>query len=1062
VKLFFLRYIPVYTILIALLAAMIPPLAPSAVSEAEVMPSATTKGYDTVFEPSPSAVTGVLDRMEDDFNRATVDWSITGGRAEAVTALEEAPYSVFEGSRSLLILPENSSSVSLSREPKGLSSLADVHYVAAVVYAPTDGGRMSLSLSITGRGGEYFGSAFLTAGRWQVVLFDVAEATLPVKATSLTLTLSSSEGTDNPFLLDCLGASTGESAPVALRYLASDLRAEGCEGRITEEGIVSVTFRGERAYLEAAVPAMTDFSGGVGLRVKLKNASTCSSLTLQYTTLSSSDYTETNTVTATIPVGEDTVSCLFPLPVSYAGRFRLRFEGVPVGSVEIQSISAVPCYTSSFAVLGSIAECAVGRNGTVLSVKGSVRPEEAERYRGAPLLLYKLSVWEEVGAISTARPALAETVLNGTEFAFSLPLSAERDELFGKYVAAVYYEGSLLPVGQPAFVTNPEALADYSNAQSLSSVKGSRPLEGDYLFDGVSCTAVEVHLDRLVSLRESALTHRTGSVVGTFDPSYVAELDKRMTELSSCGVKAYLILRLSLPDDLSLKNLLCHPDAIGRGDVAFNTLTEEGIGALRAAVDFLTRRYGASNGQTDNLMGFVVGTEVNSAATHYDAGSPTLSALAKTYGNALRIVYNAAKAVSSGTEIYLPLGGRWYSAAPSSQTSSFDARSMLEAVFAYLAEGGNIAVRVAYDVYQSGCAYEIEKPDLTEEAATVSAANLEVLTGYLGRNRLLMNGIVRPVILLEAEEREAKDENERIRLSADYVYTYLRLKSRGFASVRAMIPAHPVGYNGILTYLDTNHFSEVTAFAAELIGAERFDALLLGGSVPADRYVLENKAVTMIPSGVKGEINLFDFSQGAAGWYGAMHCADLKGGVSLDGRSGLLSVRFAKASADVRRGIAVTLDKPLDLSSAPYIGFTCRPAVLPENVSELELTVVVSAGNSSQISSLTVKAGVDTTVVVDMTTFAQRSACQKIAIYVKGVKGQDIGEPTLLIGSIRAMSESFTGSDLDQVIRPSAEEELGRPAVTLQTLMIIAAVGIVALLLEIVRIVLRRRQAGVE
>ena len=108
------------------------------------------------------------------------------------------------------------------------------------------------------------------------------------------------------------------------------------------------------------------------------------------------------------------------------------------------------------------------------------------------------------------------------------------------------------------------------------------------------------------------------------------------------------------------------------------------------------------------------------------------------------------------------------------------------------------------------------------------------------------------------------------------------------------------------------------------------------------------------------------------------------------------------------------------------------------------------------------KAGVDTTVVVDMTTFAQRSACQKIAIYVKGVKGQDIGEPTLLIGSIRAMSESFTGSDLDQVIRPSAEEELGRPAVTLQTLMIIAAVGIVALLLEIVRIVLRRRQAGVE
>jgi hypothetical protein len=271
-----------------------------------------------------------------------------------------------------------------------------------------------------------------------------------------------------------------------------------------------------------------------------------------------------------------------------------------------------------------------------------------------------------------------------------------------------------------------------------------------------------------------------------------------------------------------------------------------------------------------------------------------------------------------------------------------------------------------------------------------------------------------------------------------------------------------VDYNDVLTYIDTNRFSEVTAFAAELIGAERFNALLPDAVSVVDRYLNETKAVTVIPSAVKGETVLFNFTDGTAGWYEALHCVSLKGGTTLEGQSDLLSVRLAAADANVWRGIAVDFEQPFDLSLAPYLGFTCRPAVLPEGVEMLELAVVVTAGNNMQISTLTVKAGVDTTVVVDLTSFPGRSACDGMAIYARGVDGTDPGEPTLLLGSIRAMSDQMEGDDLIQAIRPNRFDEEKIPTVALTTVIAVAAVGLLALVIEINRMILRRRTEDLE
>jgi len=1037
---------------ILLFTATIPCVAPFAVS-AEPLPSALS-------EPDARVMAEAIDVMEDDFNRATVDWTVTGGTAEAVTGLSEAPYAAFEGSRSLLLTTEEASAVSISRKPEALTDLSDTRFLMAAVYAPADGGEMAVTASVKSKNKTYEQTCILTPGRWQAVFFDLAGAELAGKLSEIKLTFASSEEGSRAFLLDIFGGGVDETDPVTVRYLAPSYRAEGCALSMTETGSMAVTLAGSGQYIEAETPALTDFSGGVGIRVRLKNDSTCRSLTFRYTTLSAPEYTDKRGETVAIPEGDGVVSCLFPIPESFVGRFRIEFDGLCFGELDILSVAVVPCYIGTSAT-GAVSECVIGKNRDTVSVKGSIAAEDAMRYADCTLYLYELAAWEELSTVSTARPAVAETTLNGTEFSFSMALSESREELYRKYAVMIYDAGALVPVGSPHFITNPEILASDTESHALSSIKGCWPLTGDYLFDGISCTTVEIRLDELVSLGENALSYRTGDASCSFDSAYVKALDKQMQEYEACGVQVYFLLRLAVPDDLSLSGLLCHPDMSGGQYAAFHTASEEGIDALRAVCDFLTHRYGTPAGETDNLIGYAVGSSVNDAANHYNMGQVSLMGLAKAYGNALRVVYNTARSVASGIEIYLPLGGDWYSAVTTGQTSSFDARSTLEAVAAYLKAGGDIDWDVSYDICagKGRYAWEIETPELSSEASKITAANLEVLTSYLGNEALQYNGSSRAILLLETEPRDAEDENERIRMSADYVYTYLRLASRAFASVRALIPSHPVDYNEALTYIDTNRFSEVTAFAAELIGAERFNTLLPDAASIADRYVNETKAVTVIPSAVKGETKLFDFADGTAGWYGALHCASLKGGTTLDGQSDRLSVRLAPADAAVWRGIAVEFEQPFDLSLAPYLGFTCRPAVLPEGVEELELAVVVTSGRNMQISTLTVKAGVDTTVVVDLTSLPGRTSCDGMAIYARGADGIDPGEPTLLLGSIRAMSDQFAGDELDQVIRPDRSDEEEIPTVALTTVIAVAAVGLLALVIEVIRIILRRKTA---
>lgn len=81
-------------------------------------------------------------------------------------------------------------------------------------------------------------------------------------------------------------------------------------------------------------------------------------------------------------------------------------------------------------------------------------------------------------------------------------------------------------------------------------------------------------------------------------------------------------------------------------------------------------------------------------------GEANLIQLTRAYSAAFRTVYNSVKSVSSEVSVYIPLEGEWYSSMTLSQTSSFDARTMLEAFASCISAGGNIGWKLSYDVYE--------------------------------------------------------------------------------------------------------------------------------------------------------------------------------------------------------------------------------------------------------------------------------------------------------------------------------------------------------------------------
>ena len=1009
-------------------------------------------------------LSNVISVVEDDFNRATVDWTVKGAKAEAVTDLTVSPYSVYEGSRSLLLKNDNytqGKEISITKSPKKLSELEKAKYFTVTVWSSYNVKNFDLGLSLNASEKNYSQTVSLAGGGWKTVFFDLRGSGLSGKASSLKLSVSSSESGDVKFLFDLFGVINDENNIIGAKYLSEKYDSFGCSVLQTNESIL-VSLSGNGQYIEATSPYLTEFGGGTGIKISLINSSSCRKIKLYYTTPDSTEYNENHSVFCAVPEGMGKVSCTFPIPDSHIEKFMIVFDGHCSGNIEIVSVTPTPCYTPS-STIGEISECVVEKDRKKISIKGQIDYSEILKYSDCPIYLYELEPWAEISSVTALEPKISETYLNGSKFSFSVPVSDDRDELFKKYVVMANYLGNLVQIGNPVSMTNPEIFSENKIDFNKESIKGIYSADRASVLDGIAHTAVEIRLEEIISLGDLGIvSHKIGDFTCTFDGEYVNKLDELMKEYENCGINVNFILKAGYTDDISLSSLINHPKSAGGNLSAFNTASNDGISVLRAVSDFLAKRYSSNFGVTANAEGFVVGVGINNSSENYNMGKVDLTQLANEYSVALRTVYNAVKSVSSGVSVYMPLSGEWNLSMLVSQTDNFDGKSVLDAVSSCISYGGDINWKLSYDVFSGNEAFYWENlsADISEDANRITISNLEALTQFLKREEYLYNGLERDMILLETSQKKAEDENEYIRLSADFVCSYLKLQNRNFASVTAFIPARDINYNNSFKYIDTNRASDTIQYVKELVG-ERIFGSLSAVSLKSKRNISEKKAFSVIPSAVKGETVLFKFDENENGWSPLVNCASLKGNVSLAENHGILSARFSPSEAAQYRGIDRRFESEFDLSAAEYIGFEVQMAVLPDGVDSVEVSLVLWSGDNYSVSSTELKAGEWSTFVAETSDFSKISSCDRMSILVKGIDGQDIGEPTLLIGNIRAMSSTYSADALESAIKPADDTDNSLPTVSIYAVVAVSALIVLLIGVEIGRIIKRRQNEDI-
>ena len=1004
---------------------------------------AANKKTLTVTHTDGKTVKAAIDVMEDDFNTTDTDWKSVNGNVSTAEAMSTAPYSSYEGSGSLLVVSDGSKYLSATKTPKNLVSLKTTPIVTVTVFVPKHADGAALTLTLSTNAGEIKSSLSLEGGCWQTLFFDFSKEKGKT-VSKISVSVSHDSAKDLYFLLDCVGGCKSETSIFTAKYTFRDYTVSGCNAN-TENGL-SLSFASGENFIEA-YPVFSDLGIGHGIRVCLSNASTCSSVTFTVKTEGEGEDTQTYNIASGV------TSFTVPIPYDTISSFKMSFDNDPTGSVDILSIAVVQCYSPDKSI-GNVSEVRIGRDKKSITVSASISEEDFEGLQGSKVRLYELRLDQDVSDITLSVSPMLEAELSASAFEFVFPIDDNKDRAFKKYAVVAVSSDGLIPIGQAKAVNNPGIFAE-ERVTLPETIKGSSVLNGNYFLDGISQTTVNVYADELISTASGGISYTDGTRKYTFSQEYVKNLDTVMKRYDLDGIAVRFILMLRSPSDTSQLTAIHHPENNGGRYSAFNTTSSSGINTLRAITSFLISRYSLGD-QTDNLFGIIVGSDVNDSFESYNMGSSSFSDLILTYTAAFRIVYNTARMMCSGFEVSVPINNSWNRYDTASTSLSYEASSFINSFALCISSSSDIEWSLSCDITPSGKSYAYEETsvDKTCLAKNITASNLEAPISFLRQRSVLFNGVARKLILAGVDIRQVSDSDDMKKLSADYVYTYLRALS--FKEISAYIPSHPADHENVIRYIDTQLFEEKTAFASELIGNDRFNDLVQGSNESTTRFYLSQASDGVLPQSIKGKVKLFSFSKNADGFIPHVNCAAAEGGISYGDSKGLMRFRLSSTSKGTYGGVTAKLDEIIDLSSAPYISFNIRVSALPEGVNSLEVAVAVGSGRSMYVSTSKIYAGKDNKVIFDLSEFPNRSTCDKISIYVTDIYGTDIGEPTLLVSSITAMSEKLSGTALKDAIY-NRSDRIKVSQNTVIAVMICGAVSISVLALRLT-LALRRRK----
>ena len=1003
------------------------------------------------------------------------------------------PFMPFEGSRCAAV----QSSPSMLNEPRSVTreydnplNLSENKSFFIALNLPELAGAYSASVSFYSGGGSpafTANASGLKTGAWNGVFADISDYDDRKNITAVTISVqydtSETNISEYVYYMDMMGAFKTENAVHAVKYMSPHYYAGGGTLTATNE-FMKFTVNDENPYIETY-----SFNSDIlsnpntnAIKIKFRNLSDCSAITLYYTTERNPAFSMERSHIAASENNTEIQTCYFPIGTTPIEQLKIVFNGATSGDLEIFSMAPASAYIPTTTGYGTVDECVISSNKREINISGTLMETAYDEFKGMKLELFALNMNDDPNIISTQNITPAAQGKIERSFRFKLPINnnaLSENYVCSKFVVAASDGNMKIIIDIPKFITNPEILSVNKRSFNKPAIKkGLNSYLTAAQISGAKNTYVTIMLNRLVTLDDTAgYQHKHGGYNYYFSKEYTDTLDATLKSYYNAGITVSAIINLLPSADEILNRILIHPDADRdrtASGYALNTETFDGIRYLRAAFDFLARRYSTDDNTRGNIANYIIGNKAGNAYQRYNMGRKTLRNFADSYACAVRLAYNTVRSVNSSVNVYISLDSKWDEDLPSDSMLKYDNRALIDSIAANFKGHGDINWNLAFDpapdktpeLYK---VWEDENSTDSYDSDAITAKNIETLCRYMSRQVLCYasNAVPRSIILIEQDTlRSAVSEEEAALQTVNFIYSYYKINTKACSNIESYIVQNKTnaGYNAVFKYIDSAKSFEYSEFAKAITGVSEWSDIISGfdANGVVQRNVSEIELKDSFPVNIQGSSVLWDFTSesDASGWSAGDYCGYARPGNTLADRSRLLRVQLtASPIFSEYRGIINTFDFATNLSYAPYISFDVHVSMLPVNVTETELAVLLYSGDNYIEAKGIISAGEWNTVVLAADDFPQINSADCMKIWLRGNGGYtDIGEPLVFISNITISSAEHTDDEIAGNLKTQRESHLAAHdgVMNMQTVWILTTVIIIASTLLAINILTRR------
>lgn len=181
----------------------------------------------------------------------------------------------------------------------------------------------------------------------------------------------------------------------------------------------------------------------------------------------------------------------------------------------------------------------------------------------------------------------------GDKVSYSLPLNfgTSSDRLYSKFVLAVYDGTKYYAISEPAYITNPEALAKNTAPLKSPTTKKGLLLDGDLLSDamelGVKHTSINIAFHQILG---EGIEYEYDGKTYHFSKKVIENYDKIVNTMRSKDIMVTAIILNGWNDNTPQLFLPGVKKSSKANYYNFNASTEEGVETIKAIASFLAQR----------------------------------------------------------------------------------------------------------------------------------------------------------------------------------------------------------------------------------------------------------------------------------------------------------------------------------------------------------------------------------------------------------------------------------------------------------------------------------------